>query len=55
MNPRVLINPVLLVVLLLCLFGSYYGWGWAVVGAASAVALTRPWLPPKPGDLSIHR
>jgi hypothetical protein len=42
-----LINVGLLVVLVVCLFESYYGWGWGVVGTGATVALTRPWLPSK--------
>jgi hypothetical protein len=47
LNPRSLINLVLVAVLVLCTLGSYFGWGWAIFAIAAAVALTRPWLPPK--------
>jgi O-antigen ligase len=45
MNPRPLVNVVLVALIVVCLIGSYYAWGWAVVALAAAIALTRPWLP----------
>jgi hypothetical protein len=43
--PRQVINAVLLPVLVLCLLGAYFGWGWGLIGIGVTVALTRPWLP----------
>jgi hypothetical protein len=44
MNPNVLVNPLLVVLLTLSLIGSYFAWGWSIVALAAVVALTRPWL-----------
>ena len=40
-----LINVGLLVVLVVCMFESYYGWVWSLVATGAAVTLIRPWLP----------
>jgi hypothetical protein len=49
--PPNLLNGVILIVMFLCMFGSYYRWGWAFVAGAAALALTRPWLPTTTGPV----